>query len=126
MPAAVDRLDFERLDRPLDGLVFGSSDDLQEFPHDYTTADLARRSDQAFSADLGAFTALLGVVGQLAQLAASGRLTGDLAWWRGLFGYFASGPARGTARAGTGRSPWTRRTAACWMSRGCRTHAGSS
>ncbi|MFD1149183.1 FAD/NAD(P)-binding protein [Saccharothrix hoggarensis] len=93
--AVEDRIDFERLDRPIDGRVFGTSDEFQRFVRDYVTADVARRSDPAHSADLGAFLALLGVYGQFARLAASGRLRGEDGWWRGFFSYFASGPPPG-------------------------------
>ncbi|CAL9335802.1 hypothetical protein SUDANB95_00164 [Actinosynnema sp. ALI-1.44] len=92
VPAHSDRLDFEQLDRPIDGLAFDSSDGFQEFLRSYIAADVARRSDPAFSADLGAFMALLTAYGQLSVLAASGRLTGEDGWWHGFFSYFASGP----------------------------------
>ncbi|QFZ21072.1 FAD/NAD(P)-binding protein [Saccharothrix syringae] len=92
VPADEDRIDFERLDRPLRGLTFASSDDFQEFLLDHVTADVARRSDQGYSADLGAFLALLGVYGQFAALSASGRLTGDTGWWPDFFNSLASGP----------------------------------
>ncbi|MGM1062940.1 FAD/NAD(P)-binding protein [Saccharothrix sp. Mg75] len=92
VPAAEDRIDFERLDRPLAGRVFGSAEEFQEHVRGYVEADVARRGDPAHSADLGAFLALLGVYGQFARLAASGRLRGDDGWWRGFFSWFASGP----------------------------------
>ncbi|WP_309113536.1 FAD/NAD(P)-binding protein [Saccharothrix sp.] len=92
VPGVVDRLDFEHLDRPIDGLAFDSADGFQEFLRSYVAADVARRSDPAFSADLGGFLALLTAYGQLSVLAASGRLTGEDGWWHGFFSYFASGP----------------------------------
>ncbi|NUT54115.1 MAG: adenylate cyclase [Saccharothrix sp.] len=92
VPAAEDRIDFERLDRPVDGLVFASSDDFQEFVRSHVTADVARRSDQRHSADLGAFLGLLRVYGQFALLSASGRLRGEDGWWHGFFSSIASGP----------------------------------
>lgn len=90
--AEEDRIDFERLDRPLDGLVFASPDEFQAHVRGYVEADLARRSDDRWSADLGAFLALLGVYGQYARLAATGRVRGDGGWWHGFFSWFASGP----------------------------------
>ncbi|MFI9818847.1 FAD/NAD(P)-binding protein [Saccharothrix variisporea] len=92
VPGMADRLDFEHLDRPIDGLAFDSADGFQEFLRSYIRADVERRSDPRFSADLGAFLALLTAYGQLAVLAASGRLTGEDGWWHGFFSYFASGP----------------------------------
>ncbi|MCE6996754.1 FAD/NAD(P)-binding protein [Saccharothrix sp. S26] len=92
VPAQADRIDFERLDRPIDGLTFPSPEDFQEFLRGHVTADVARRSDAGFSADLGAFLALLGVYGQFAELSASGRLRGDDGWWHGFFSSIASGP----------------------------------
>ncbi|HWO64400.1 MAG TPA: FAD/NAD(P)-binding protein, partial [Umezawaea sp.] len=65
VPRPEDRIDFERLDRPLAGLEFATGEEFQEHPRAYVEADVARRSDPAFSADLGAFMALLSVYGQL-------------------------------------------------------------
>ncbi|MBB5960285.1 hypothetical protein FHS29_006908 [Saccharothrix tamanrassetensis] len=90
--APADRIDFERLDRPIAGLSFGSEEEFQEYLRGYVADDIARRSSAEYSADLGAFLALLGVYGQLAVLAASGRLSGEDGWWHGFFSYFASGP----------------------------------
>lgn len=98
VPAAEDRLDFEALDRPLAGLAFETAEELQAYLRAYMEADVARRSDPAYSADLGAFYALLSVFGNLPRVVASGKLTPrsrvrDLeGWWRGLFNYYASGP----------------------------------
>ncbi|WP_202919096.1 hypothetical protein [Saccharothrix deserti] len=92
VPASTDRIDFERLDRPIDGLRFPSSDGFQEFLRSHITGDVARRSDATHSADLGAFLALLGVYGQLSIVSASGRLRGDTGWWHGFCSSIASGP----------------------------------
>lgn len=98
VPADEDRLDFDRLDRPLRGLRFDSAEALQEHVRAYVEADLARRSDPAHSADLGAFLALLSVYAQLPGIVASGKLTpksrvaGLEGWWVGFFSYIASGP----------------------------------
>ncbi|TWP50499.1 adenylate cyclase [Lentzea tibetensis] len=86
VPDPADRIDLERLDRPIDGLEFASGEEFQDHLRDYVTADVRRRSDPAHSADLGAFMALLSVYGQLPRL---GEL-GD--WWHGFFSYVASGP----------------------------------
>ncbi len=92
VPGSLDRLDFERLDRPIDGLTFATPEGFQQFLRAYVRADITRRSSVEYSADLGAFLALLGVYGQIAVLSASGRLVGEDGWWHGFFSYIASGP----------------------------------
>ncbi|GAA0643775.1 FAD/NAD(P)-binding protein [Kutzneria viridogrisea] len=98
VPSTVDRLDFEALDKPLRGLRFDTSEQLQRHVHSYVAADVARRTDQSFSADLGAFYALLSAYGQLAALLAAGRLAARDqvhevdGWWSGFFSFMASGP----------------------------------
>ena len=52
VPRFADRLAFGRLDRPLDGIKFGDPAGLRRWMHGYLDADLARRTDQAHSADL--------------------------------------------------------------------------
>lgn len=88
VPAVEDRIDFERLDRPLDDVTFESGDEFQAYLRDYIAADVARRSDPSHSADLGAFLALLAVYGQLVEV----RLHEADGWWHGYFSYLASGP----------------------------------
>jgi hypothetical protein len=98
VPDPADRLDLERLDRPLDGLSFAGPEEFQEYLRGYVSHDVGRRADPAYSADLGAFLALLSVYGHLAPLAATGALTArsvarDLdGWWQGFFSFLASGP----------------------------------
>ncbi|GAA2402407.1 FAD/NAD(P)-binding protein [Streptomyces coeruleofuscus] len=98
VPDPADRLDFEALDRPLDGLAFPTADALQEHLREHIAEDVARREDPEFSADLGAFLALLSVYGQLPRLVAAGRLTARSVaerldgWWHGFFSFLASGP----------------------------------
>ncbi|MER7177285.1 FAD/NAD(P)-binding protein [Streptomyces mesophilus] len=98
VPDPADRLDFEALDRPLAGRTFPEPGAFQDHLRAHMTEDVARRENQEFSADLGAFLALLSVYGQLPRLVASGRLTArtvaeDLdGWWRGFFSFLASGP----------------------------------
>lgn len=93
-----DRLDLTTLDRPLAGRWFTDHAALTAHVLGYVEADLARRADAHYSADLGAFYALLSVFGQLAQLVAAGRLdpasqVDDVdGWWFGFFSFFASGP----------------------------------
>ncbi|MEU0107720.1 FAD/NAD(P)-binding protein [Streptomyces sp. NPDC006251] len=98
VPGPADRLDLEALDHPLDGVSFPTPHAFQDHLRDHIAQDVARREDPEFSADLGAFLALLSVYGQLPRLVASGRLTArsvaeDLdGWWHGFFSFLASGP----------------------------------
>ncbi len=98
VPAPDDRLDLDHLDRPMAGKDFGTAEEYGKELRDYVEADLSRRADPEYSADLGAFTALLSVMGQLPALVQTGRLDAvsqlsDLdGWFLGFFSYFASGP----------------------------------
>jgi len=90
VPSVDDRIDFEALDRPLRGRTVTEAQ-LRE----YIVADIARRTDDRFSADLGAFFGLLSCYGQLQRLTAL-RPTSQVrdldGWWRGFFSFMASGP----------------------------------
>jgi hypothetical protein len=98
VPAAEDRVDFDGLDRPLDGLRFHDVDALQDHLRDHVRADVARRADPHFSADLGAFNAFLAVFANLPfvlgspKMSAKSRVQDFDDWWFGFFSYFASGP----------------------------------
>jgi len=98
VPAAEDRIDFERLDRPIAGLTFDSTAAFQDFLRSYVEDDVARRSDPGHSADLGAFMALLSVYGHLPAVLGSPKLSAESRfrdadqWWHGFFSYLASGP----------------------------------
>ena len=98
VPDPADRLDFEALDHPLDGLAFPTPEAFQDHLRDHIARDVARREDPEFSADLGAFLALLSVYGRLPRLVAAGRLTARSVaeqldgWWHGFFSFLASGP----------------------------------
>ncbi|MFD5270563.1 FAD/NAD(P)-binding protein [Streptomyces sp. NPDC058335] len=86
VPDPGDRLDLAALDRPLDGVRYGSSEEFQEGLRAYVEADLSRRHDPGRSPDLAVFLGLLSVYGQLVRL-------GDIgSWWHGFFSYLASGP----------------------------------
>ncbi|MDG4866345.1 adenylate cyclase, partial [Streptomyces sp. T-3] len=86
VPEPADRLDLAALDRPLDGLRFGSAQSLQDGLRQYIEGDLERRHDPAHSPDLAVFLGLLSVYGQVLRL-------GDIgAWWHGFFSCLASGP----------------------------------
>jgi hypothetical protein len=98
VPDERDRFDVERLDRPLAGIRLPDADALQIRLRDHIEADLARRADPAYSADLAAFNALLVGFGQVGQVAGTGRLTARSlqedanGWWFSFFSYYASGP----------------------------------
>ncbi|QJT00749.1 FAD/NAD(P)-binding protein [Streptomyces asoensis] len=86
VPDPRDRLDLAALDRPLDGVTYGSFEEFQEGLRGYVESDLSRRHDAAHSTDLAVFLGLLSVYGQLVRL-------GDIgSWWHGFFSYLASGP----------------------------------
>ncbi|MFE9677901.1 FAD/NAD(P)-binding protein [Streptomyces sp. NPDC006259] len=86
VPDPGDRLDLAALDRPLDGVRYGSAEEFQEGLRQYVEADLNRRHDPSRSPDLAVFLGLLSVYGQLVRL-------GDIgSWWHGFFSYLASGP----------------------------------
>ena len=98
VPRDDDRLDLHRLDRPMAGERFDTGEEFGKQLREYIEADLARRADAEFSADLGTFMAMLSVVREMAGLSATGRLepTSQVSdvdgWWHGFFSYFASGP----------------------------------
>ncbi|MFF5365149.1 FAD/NAD(P)-binding protein [Streptomyces scabiei] len=86
VPDPADRLDLAALDRPLQGVRYVSHEEFQAGLRGHVEADLARRHDDSFSADLGVFFGLLSVYGQLIRL-------GDVGtWWHGFFSFLASGP----------------------------------
>lgn len=98
VPAEEDRIDFAGLDRPLDGVRFDSAASLQRHLRRYIRADLVRRADPSYSADLGAFNAFLAVFANLPlvlgspKLSAKSRVQDFDDWWFGFFSYYASGP----------------------------------
>ncbi len=98
VPDPADRFDLEALDRPLAGRRFESAADLHRHVARHVADDVARRTDPSYSADLGAFMAMLLSFGTLGRIGASGRLTprsrveGLGRWWFSFFMYYASGP----------------------------------
>ncbi|MFI8534322.1 FAD/NAD(P)-binding protein [Streptomyces aquilus] len=86
VPDPADRLDLTALDRPLEGVRYGSYEEFQEGLRGYVEQDLSRRHDPSYSPDLAVFLGLLSVYGQLI------RLGGAPPWWHGFFSYLASGP----------------------------------
>ncbi|RCV47593.1 FAD/NAD(P)-binding protein [Marinitenerispora sediminis] len=97
VPEEADRVDLDRLDRPLAQRRFASTGDLQEWMRGYVAADLARRRDPRHSADLAVFHALLSVFTVLGELLADDRVSArsrerGLPGFLGFFSYYASGP----------------------------------
>ncbi|MGW0944733.1 FAD/NAD(P)-binding protein [Streptomyces sp. NPDC002623] len=86
VPDPRDRLDLTALDRPLDGVTYGSFEEFQEGLRGYVEDDLSRRHNAAYSPDLAVFLGLLSVYGQLIRLGNIGSS------WHGFFSYLASGP----------------------------------
>ncbi|MEO6123227.1 MAG: FAD/NAD(P)-binding protein [Ilumatobacteraceae bacterium] len=98
IPSPADRLDFTAIDRPLDGLMLDDAASLQQHIRSIIRADLGRRADPHFSADLGAFNAFLRVFEMLPfvlgspKLSAKSRVQEFDDWWFGFFSYYSSGP----------------------------------
>ncbi|MDF2979129.1 MAG: adenylate cyclase [Actinomycetospora sp.] len=97
VPDPDDHLDFERIDRPLRDVCVDDPDALQRTLREYIADDLARHVDERYTAELGAFVALLSVFAQVMELAGTDALTPasrarDLSWWQNLFSSLASGP----------------------------------
>ncbi|MDO9378126.1 MAG: FAD/NAD(P)-binding protein [Nocardioidaceae bacterium] len=98
VPDPADRLDLAADDRPLAGLRLPDVAAVGEHVAARVRADVDRREDQHFSADLGLFHGLLRTLGALAPVLASprtdvrSRLEVFDARWFGFFSYFASGP----------------------------------
>jgi uncharacterized NAD(P)/FAD-binding protein YdhS len=98
VPDPSDRIDWDALDRPLRGLRFDSDEALQAHVRAHVRADIDRRADPRFSADVGAFNQLLLVFSTLGYVLGSPKLAGRSSveefddWWFGFFSYLTSGP----------------------------------
>ncbi|MTD57688.1 FAD/NAD(P)-binding protein [Amycolatopsis pithecellobii] len=96
VPAEEDRLNLHRLDRPLAGERFENAEEFGKHLREYIEADLARRADPEFSADLGGFMALLAVIRQFGHLAGkldpASQVSDVDGWFHGFFSFYASGP----------------------------------
>jgi uncharacterized NAD(P)/FAD-binding protein YdhS len=101
VPNTEDRLDFDALDRPLEGEWSYSLDELHDTVRGHVRADVARMGDPRFSAELGAYLAMLSVHAELPAIVAAGKLTTrayieDMrGWWFRFFEYASSGPPIG-------------------------------
>ncbi|MQY20194.1 FAD/NAD(P)-binding protein [Nocardia macrotermitis] len=100
VPAAEDRFDPEELDRPLAAASAADAPALAALVREHIVRVLDRGGDGAFSADLGAVTAMLSVFRQLPTAVATGKLDPESqlfdvdGWWFGFFSYIGSGPPR--------------------------------
>ncbi len=95
VPDSADRLDFDRLDRPLSDRRYDSFERQQEDLRRYIRENRARHANPEFSADLALFEALLAVLGPIGGIL--GRLSGrsravEFPLWFKQFSYLASGP----------------------------------
>ncbi len=95
---AEDVLDLDRINRPLAGLQFPNRAALEAHVRDHVVADVARKTDQTYSADLAMFYAMLRTFGVIGHLAVTGvisersRVEDVNGWWFSFFMYYASGP----------------------------------
>ncbi|GAA3016064.1 hypothetical protein [Streptosporangium longisporum] len=85
VPRHPDRLDLDRLDRPLHGIRFGDRAGVRRWMRGYLAADLERRSDPAHSADHAMVLALLSVRAVLAEAGVSDP------WFREFSDHLAGG-----------------------------------
>ena len=98
VPDPADRLDLLALDRPLNGRAVTDRSAFSRVMRDHIRADLARRTDAGYSADLGAFHALLMVLPIIGPALGSplmdphSLIDDVLGWFMGFFSFYASGP----------------------------------
>lgn len=98
VPKTEDRIELERLDRPLGGERYEGLDAVQQRIREYVRADISRRSDPYFSADAAVFSALLSSYMTVGELLRRGRIpTESIAenvegWLHSFFSFIASGP----------------------------------
>lgn len=98
VPDPADRFVRAEVDRPLAGHVFADRERFERFLTGLIEADLLRRADPAYSADLAVFNALLSIYGVLSAAITEGRLSDEdrvrqvETEWHGFFSFVASGP----------------------------------
>ncbi|GAA4560810.1 FAD/NAD(P)-binding protein [Pseudonocardia xishanensis] len=95
VPDPLDRIDFDRLDRPFEGLAADTLEELQPLVRERIAEDLRQHRDERHTPHLGAFTAMLTVYGEVMRV--QGDLTAesaarDLPRWQSFFNSVASGP----------------------------------
>lgn len=98
VPKPEDRIDLERLNRPLGGERYDGLAEVQSRITEYISADVARRSDPYFSADAAVFSALLSTYMTVGELLRRGRIPAESVakdvegWLHSFFSFIASGP----------------------------------
>ncbi|GGF94329.1 adenylate cyclase [Rhodococcoides trifolii] len=98
VPKREDRIDLDRLDRPLAGETYGGLDDVQSRVIAYGEADLYRSADPEWSSDAAVFSALLSVYATVGELVRTERLSSETVardvegWLHSFFSFVASGP----------------------------------
>ncbi|WP_020108612.1 FAD/NAD(P)-binding domain-containing protein [Nocardia sp. 348MFTsu5.1] len=98
VPGEEDRIDLDRLDRPLTGETFTGLDEVTQRLNAYIEDDLHRRSNPYFSYDAAVFSALLSVYMTVGELLRRGRIpaqsiaTDIEGWLHSFFSFYASGP----------------------------------
>jgi FAD-NAD(P)-binding len=98
VPDPEDRFSIPDLDRPLAGRRFEGTGALHDHVAAHVVADVARRTNPDYSADLGAFLGLLWTFSTVGRIGLSGRVAPrsrvlDIgARWFSFFMYYASGP----------------------------------
>jgi len=96
VPDPDDHFDIAALDQPLADVRFIDQQAVHDYVVDHIRGDVARRTNPAYSADLAAFTAMLGMAEPLRKIAprvsSRSRLEGISTWWLSFFMYYASGP----------------------------------
>ncbi len=134
VPDARDHFSIPALDRPLAGLRFASTTDLHGHVAAHVAADVARRTNPAYSADLGAFLGLLWTFGTIGRIGVSGQrrppVAGRPSWAPGGSASSCTTPAvrRRPGCASSWRSPtpgWFASSAPAPPSRPTPSRAGS-
>ncbi|MFG1815731.1 FAD/NAD(P)-binding protein [Kribbella sp. NPDC049174] len=98
VPDPEDRFVRADVDRPLNGRFFQERERFEQFLAGLIEADLLRRADASYSADLAVFNALLSIYAVLSVAITEGRLSDEdrvrhvETEWHGFFSFVASGP----------------------------------
>lgn len=98
VPKDDDRIDLERIDRPLTGETYNDIADATSRVAAYIDADLVRRADHHYSSDAAVFNALLSVYMTTGELLRRGRIPAESVavdiegWLHSFFSFIASGP----------------------------------
>lgn len=90
-------LDFERLDHPLDGFIYGTPGEVADAVVEHIAEDLRRRDSEEHPETLALFLGLLRAYMDVASLVPAERLSAGShaavhGWWHGFFSFVDSGP----------------------------------